>query len=374
MAYKIKKTMYKLSTIFLGFLFLFSACQKRQQQQARPIPELPVIPVSKKSVTTYKSYPANLQGVVSSEIRSKVSGYITDVLVEEGDRVNTGQIIFRLETQALSSDANSAQAQVNSAQIEVDRLKPLVEKNIVSAVRMETAKANLAQAKSDLQSINANINYANIKSPVQGVIGNINLRTGALVSPTDQMPLTTVSDINKIFADFSINEKDYYNILSEKNVDKSDLAKSFGKVELVLANGSTYPVEGEVTSISGRVNPLTGSIKFRATFDNPNLLLKDGASGTVRIPEYNEDVLVIPRLSTFERQGFVLAYKFQKDSVVERQLKLKEAGRLYIVESGLQLGDSIVAKGVNKIKDGSKVKPVQSSLDSIVQSFDRVFK
>lgn len=354
---------------------LLSACQnKQQQQQERPAPQLPVIPVSTKTVTTYKSYPTSLQGIVSSEIRAKVSGYINDVLVDEGERVEKGQTLFRLETQALSSDARSAQARVNSAKIEVNRLKPLVEKKIVSTVRLETAKANLAQAKSDLESIQANIDYATIKSPVQGMVGDINLRTGALVSPTDMMPLTTVADIDQVYADFSINEKEYYSWLADKKLDGSNLADSFQKVELTLPNGTTYPTKGQISSISGRVNPQTGSINFRATFDNPDLLLKDGTSGIIRVPQFYKDALVIPRLSTFERQGYILAYELQKDSVIEKQITTREAGRLYIVESGLALGDTIVAKGVNKIENGSKVKPQRTSLDSIIGSFDQVFK
>ena len=356
-------------------IVLMTACQDQQPQQgSRPAPELPVIPVDTQTVTTYQTYPTNVQGIVSSEIRSKVSGYINEVLVDEGERVEKGQTLFRLETQALSSDARSAQARVNSAKIEVNRLQPLVEKNIVSQVRLETAKANLAQAKSDLQSIQANIDYATIKSPVQGMVGDINLRTGALVSPTDQMPLTTVADIDQVYADFSINEKDYYNLLADTDRDRSDLADSFQEVELVLPNGTPYPLKGKISSISGRVNPQTGSINFRATFNNPDFMLKDGSSGTIRIPQLYKNALVIPRLSTFERQGYILAYQLKKDSVIERQIKTQEAGRLYIVKSGLQQGDTIVAKGVNKIKNGSKVKPVAASLDSIVRSFDRVFK
>jgi len=368
-----------MNKVFRSIAFLLialiTACQDQQpQQRSRPAPELPVISVDTQTVTTYQTYPTNLQGIVSSEIRAKVSGYINEVLVDEGERVEKGQTLFRLETQALSSDAKSAQARVNSAKIEVNRLQPLVDKNIVSQVRLETAKANLAQAQSDLQSIQANIDYATIKSPVQGTVGDINLRTGALVSPTDQMPLTTVADINQIFADFSINEKDYYSLLAEKDLDKSNLAESFQAVELVLPNGKPYPLKGKISSISGRVNPQTGSINFRATFNNPDLILKDGTSGKIRIPQLYKSAIVIPRLSTFERQGYILAYQLKKDSVIEKQIKTREAGRLYIVKSGLKTGDTIVAKGVNKIKNGSKVKPVASSLDSIVRSYDRVFK
>src|SRR5690606_21301372 len=137
----------------------------------------------------YTTYPTSLEGIVDSEVRAKTSGYITHVLVDEGQKVKKGQTLFTLETQSLSQDAAAAKANVNAAQVEVDKLKPLVEKNIISAVQLETAKAKLAQAQSGYNSIAANIGYATIKSPVDGYVGAIPFREGALISPTSQVPL-----------------------------------------------------------------------------------------------------------------------------------------------------------------------------------------
>lgn len=124
-------------------------------------------------------------------------------------------MLFQLETESLSQDAQAAKANVNAAQVEVDKLKPLVEKNIISEVQLETAKAKLQQAKSGYNSIAANIGYAQIKSPVDGVVGKINYRKGALVSQQDQTPLTQVSSIEEIFANFSMNEKEFLDFMSE---------------------------------------------------------------------------------------------------------------------------------------------------------------
>ncbi|MBD3631303.1 efflux RND transporter periplasmic adaptor subunit [Cyclobacterium sp.] len=134
-----------------------------------------------KTVTAYSSYPVGIEGTVNSAVRAKVPGNITDVLVDEGEAVKKGQTLFRLETASLAGEAGAAKANVNAAQVEVDKLKPLVEKGIISNVQLQTAEARLAQAKANYNSITANIGYATIKSPVNGYVGAINYRIGSLV-------------------------------------------------------------------------------------------------------------------------------------------------------------------------------------------------
>jgi len=176
----IKSTMKKKNLIYsfalvLGFLLMLSSCgddKSAQQAQGAPqAPTLPVVTIPTKTVTAYTTYPASIEGIVNSQVQAKISGYITDVLVDEGEKVRKGQTLFRLETQTLSQDAAAANANVNAAQVEVDKLKPLVDKNIISNVQLETAKAKLQQAKSGYNSIAANIDYGNIKSPVDGYVG-----------------------------------------------------------------------------------------------------------------------------------------------------------------------------------------------------------
>ncbi|GAL60766.1 AcrA/AcrE family multidrug resistance protein [Algibacter lectus] len=179
-----KNNLYSILTLSL-ILVVFSCGNKADQaaatQQAPP-PSFPVTAIQQKTVTGYQEYPTNIEGIVNSDVRAKVSGYIQNVLVDEGQKVRKGQALFRLETQSLSQDAGAAKARVNVAQVEVNKLIPLVEKNIISAVQLETAKANLAQAKATLSGVSANIGYATIKSPVDGYVGAINFREGALVS------------------------------------------------------------------------------------------------------------------------------------------------------------------------------------------------
>ena len=358
-------------------ILLLISCKDAPQQASTQVGEFPVIEIPKKSVTSFTSYPARLEGTTSSDVRAKMAGYITDVLVDEGQAVRRGQLLFRLETQSLSQDAEAAQANVNAAQVEVDRLVPLVEKNIISSVQLETAKARLAQAKSSLSSIQANIGYANIQSPVDGFVGSIRYRKGALVSPNDATPLTTVADVRNMYAYFALSERDYINFLSEaKGETLPEKIKNMPPVKLVLANGSIYEHEGKIDAITGQIDRQSGTVSFRAIFPNPGGLLANGSSGTVRVPRSYEDVLVAPEVSTYEQQGVVYVYRVQGDTLaVATPIRIKErVNQMVVIESGIEEGQKIVAQGVGRLRTNTTIKPNPVSFDSIMNSFNTVFQ
>lgn len=340
-------------------------------------PGYPVLEVPRRTVTAFNAYPTNIEGTVNSEVRVKVQGYITDVLVDEGEKVKKGQLLFRIETESLSQDAEAAKANVNAARVEVDKLKPLVEKNIISEVQLETAKARLEQAKSSYNAILANLGYSNIKSPVDGFVGRINFRKGALVSPLDQTPLTQVSAIEDIYAYFSMNEKDFLGLLSDTDVATTEkIIETMPKVTLILANGKEYPFQGTIETISGNIDEQTGTISFRAIFKN-NGMLRNGSSGTIRVPRTYENALVVPSLSTYERQGQTFVYKVISDSLSSNSIRvLSEVKNLYVIadNEGLTEGELILAKGTDKVRPGMKIQPNKVSFDSIAGSFDQVFK
>lgn len=365
----------------LGICILLFSCNDSESKantgSAANIPNYPVLEVPRKTVTAYNSYPASIEGSVNSEVRAKVSGYITEVLVEEGERVKRGQLLFKLETQSLSQDAEAAQANINAAQVEVNKLKPLVEKNIISEVQLETAKARLQQAKSNYNSIAANLGYANIKSPVDGVVGRINYRRGALVSPQDQTAITQVSSINDVFANFSMNEKDFLSFMeSAEGKEMDEKIKNMPEVSLILANGKEYSEKGKIETISGNIDQQTGTVSFRAKFSN-NGMLRNGSSGTIKVPQTFENALVVPSLSTYERQGQTFVYKVKADTLSSNAIKiLSEVKNLYVIQEndGVKEGELILAMGTDKVSPGMKINPNKVSLDSITGSFDQVFK
>ena len=376
-----KRTFTPIIPALLAICILFASCGKEEgaagPAAAQRAPQLPVITLPTKTVTAFTAYPTSIEGIVNSEVRAKISGYITDVLVDEGQKVKKGETLFKLETQSLNQDADAAKANVNAAQVEVDKLKPLVEKDIISNVQLETAKAKLQQAKSSYNSIAANIDYANIKSPVDGYVGAIRLRRGNLVSPSDQMPLTTVSDISKVYAYFSMNEKDYFDFIRDaEGKDINEKIKNLPQVTLLLANGTEYEQKGTIQTINSQVDASTGSISFRAIFDNPTQVLTNGNSGTIKVPKTYENVVVVPKASTFERQGSTFVYALKKDSTtVAKQFKIKaEVENLYVVQSGVKEGDKIVGKGLAKLSGETKIKPQEMPFDSIAKPVKKVFK
>ena len=374
------KKLLSISGLFVLILVLAGCGNEGESQaqtanpQAKPFP---VTEVPQRTLTGYTTYPVKIEGIINSEVRAKVSGYITDVLVDEGQEVKKGQLLFKLETQSLNQDAAAAKANVNAAQVEVDKLKPLVEKNIISNVQLETAKAKLQQAQSSYNSVAANIGYANIKSPVDGYVGSIRLREGALMSPTSTQPLTTVSNISKVYAYFSMNETEYLDFLKEYEGEKvQDKINNMPEVELKLANGTTYSEKGKIETINSQVNENTGSISFRAVFDNPSRLLSNGNSGKIVIPKTYENVLIVPQESTFERQGKVLVYKVgANNKVTSSTLEIiTRIDNLYVVKSGVKQGDTIVAKGLAKLRPDTEIKPQPVAFDSVAKPIEKVFR
>ncbi len=368
-----------LKLLSIAMALTLGACGGKEQQQgaAQQALPFPIVKVGSKQITGFSSYPASIEGIVNSDIRAKVSGYIKQVLVDEGEKVRAGQPLFRLETASLSQDAEAAKASVNAAQVEVDRLGPLVEKGIVSNVQLETAKAKLAQAKSTYNSITANIGYATVRSPIDGYVGAIPYRVGSLISPSDPTPLTTVSDISEVYAYFSMNEKDYLDFIQNAEGETlQDKLDNLPAVNLQLANGSIYKEKGKIQTVTGQVNQSTGTVSFRAIFENPNLMVTNGNSGKVLIPTTYTDAPVIPQAATFERQGQILVYHVKEDNTVSAEVvEIKDRiDNLYVVKSGVKVGDVIVSDGVGKLRPNMPIVPQEVPYDSVVQPLETVFK
>ncbi len=373
---KILYTIIALSS----FLVIISCGENKDNaaaaQEAPPAP-FPVTQLQIKTVTGFTEYPATIEGIVNSDVRAKTSGYIEKVYVDEGQKVRKGQVLFKLETQSLSQDAGAAKARINVAQVEVDKLIPLVEKNIISAVQLETAKANLAQAKANYSGVSANIGYATIKSPIDGYVGSINFREGTLISPSDARPLTTVSEIDQVYAFFSFNEAQYINHLQRsEGTTKAERIKNSPDLSLILANGKMYSEKGRIQTSTGQVNQSTGTIKIRAAFDNPNEILTNGNSGRIRFPIEYKDAIVVPQTATFEQQGNVMIFKLGEDNKVETAILEIEGtvDNLYVVGSGLDVKDKIIISGVGKLRNGMVIAPQDTTFEEAIKPIATLFR
>lgn len=345
-------------------LLILSACGKKEEQapQAQGPMPFPVAVAGRQDATIYEEYTANLEGQQNVEIRAKVNGFIQKIYVDEGQQVKKGQILFKLETQSLSQDAAAARANVEAAQVEVDRLKPLVDRNIISNVQLETAKAKLAQAKAAYSSVAANVGYGTITSPVNGVVGSLPFKEGSLVGTTTQEPLTTVSDAKTVYAYFTMNEKQLLNFTRTfKGATLQEKLNNVSAVSLLLVDGSEYEIKGKLTTASGIMDPATGTTEFRAEFPNPQGVLRSGSSGMVRIPIEKEEAILIPQNAVMDMQGKQLIYILKDDNTVTSRIIETGAtsGKDFIVTSGLEPGEKYVTAGAVKLKDGQQIVPQQ---------------
>ncbi|MBW8324786.1 MAG: efflux RND transporter periplasmic adaptor subunit [Prolixibacteraceae bacterium] len=356
------------------------SCAKKQQGggqagAAGQIKEYPVIAVSSQSTQLFKDYPTKLEGQQTVEIRSKIAGYIEQVMVDEGAFVKKGQVLFRLNANDIQATVRSAEAQVkvaeaevNSARINLEKTKPLVEKNIISKFDLESMEsvfkskeAQLAQANANLQNARANLQYTLITSPAEGTIGTFPYRVGSLVSSATAEPLTTVSNTVKMYAYFSFNEKEFLALTN--GLEGKNLQEKFAKlpdVTLVLADNSVYETPGRIETASGLVDAQTGAVNIRASFPNAEGRLRSGGSGLVRIPQYVDSAIIIPQKTTYELQGKHFVFLVGADNKVHNTEIQILAGNLkdsYVVTSGLKAGDQIVFEGIAALRNDTEIKP-----------------
>lgn len=385
-----KKYHFGILTIAALSLSLKS-CHTAEGDSWTQIPTYPVIEIEKGNYASNLSYPTYLQGIQEIEIRPKVAGYIEEILVDEGQFVEKGQTLFRLESNALSQTTRASKAAIESAQssvevaeIEVQKLQPLVEQKIVSKTQLETAKANLEVAKAKLNtaqntylSNKANEDYTLITSPVNGVIGKLNFRLGALVNPNNTLALTTLSNTEEMYAYFSVGENELNQIT--KDIQGKSLTEKLAQIpglSLQTSNGNIYPLQGKLEASTGKINYKTGAIQLRARFSNPNQHLLSGNSGKILIPQNHTGVIAVPALSTFEIQGMRMVYVLNDSNVLEaRPIQVKEqSDRYFILAGGVHPKEKILAQGVHKIYPNTMISPYTVSMDSLVQSFQTVFK
>ena len=349
------------------------------------IQSLPVITVMDTTAATYKEFSASLEGSKDIEIRPQVDGYLDKIYVDEGAYVRKGQSLFQINARPYVEQLNNAKASLAAAkanlanaQINVDKLTPLVQNNIVSEVKVKEAKAahdamaaSVAQAQSMVQSAGINVGYTLIKAPVDGYIGRLPHKTGSLVGLTTAAPLTVISEIKDVYAYFSLSENDFLQFKSEfegKTVEEK--IKKMPPVELVLPDGSVYQQKGKVQLATGQFDNSIGAISFRAVFPNTDRLLRSGNTGKVRVPKLRNKTLLVPQESTFEIQDKIFVFAvgdsnkvFSKPIVVSG----KTAG-YYFVESGVQAGDKIVFAGTGNLQDGMAIKPQPVSMDSLLKA------
>ena len=371
----------KIIPLALLALTLYGCSSKPQTQQAPPPPALPVAAVTSGTQTTYQEYPASIEGTVNVEVRPQVSGALDKVFVDEGAFVSAGQPIFKINEQPYRAALNNAlaslhaaEAAAGNAQLEVDKLTPLVENKVVSDYQLKTAKASLQVAKANIESAKANVStaqinlgYTLIKAPVSGYIGRLQKKQGSLVSPQDAEALTQLSDVHDVHVYFSLGEKDFVAFKEQyPGTTLKDKLQHLPAVSLLLADGSEYAKQGKIDVIDGQFDKNTGAITIRANFANPNGLLRAGNTGKVRLSLQHTDALIVPESATVEMQDKVFVFALADSNKVKKVPIniVGKSGENYLVKDGLKAGDQIVLSGMDHLAEGMVIAP-QKATDKV---------
>jgi len=375
-----------LNVIIIGVLL--TACTENKPAKTDQLKDYSVFRLQSRPTTTYSDFPATLQGENIVEIRPMVDGYLESIYVQEGATVKKGQLLFSIKNPLYDQAVITANAaikiaiaDVNTARMNVEKVRPLVEKDIVSRYELESAnfslqskEAALAQAKATLANANTNLGYTTLRSPQNGIIGSIPYKIGALVSSTSASALTTLANTGNVFAYFSWNEKQLLSFMS--SIPGSTIQEKLNHmppVTLLLADGTEYQEKGKLETASGLISTQTGTASFKAIFPNPKGIIHSGASGVVRLNQTLDTALLVPQSASYEMQDKRFVYTLTADNrVMSRSIVSKPTndGQFLIVTSGLKNGDKIVLNGTN-LKDSTFIIPKFVKTDSIYSQLQK---
>jgi membrane fusion protein (multidrug efflux system) len=336
----------KTFTIYLLVSWFAMSCENANKTENKESVEVPVLKIVEKDTTIENSFVTDIQAKKNIEIRSRISGIIENIFVNEGQFVSKA-----------SANLQQAEADIKISEIEVAQLQSLFDKNFIASNELDLAKAKLASAKARKSYMEAEknaalqkISFTNITAPFDGVIDVIPFKEGSLLE--NGALLTTLSDLNEVHAYFSIPENMYFELISNNQLGKHQ------KIELVLPNGIKYQYDGTLKTAEGEIDRATGSIRYKVTFPNPDKLIKHGSSGKLVITELQEKSIIIPQKSTFSIQDKVYVFVLNNENKVA--MKNIQVGATlqdtYIIEGGLNKGELIVYEGTQSLRDGDIVK------------------
>lgn len=366
--------MKKIALWVLTAAVMLTSCGSKSNKMGEASNDFAVETIQTTTADLKTSYPATIKGMQDIEIRPKVSGYLVKLLVDEGATVRKGQPLFLIDSEQYRATVKAAKAQIRvcraniaTQKLTVDNKRMLFKQNIISSYDLKMAEntlasyeAQLAAAEAQLQSAQDNLRWCTVTSPADGVVGSIPYRVGSLVSGQSAEALTTVSNISKMYVYFSMTEKQLLALTREAGGVNAAI-KKMPAVSLVLSDGTTYSQSGTISTISGVIDPSTGSVQMRATFDNAQHILRSGGTGSILIPTHASDAIMVPQSATFDVQDKKFVYVVNADkTVATREITVlpQNNGQTYVVASGLRAGERIVIDGVNQLKNGQKINPI----------------
>lgn len=327
---------------------LLSGCESKAQTREEGAVFLTTSPVRTDTEAT-REYVCQIRAIQHIELRALESGYLESIFVDEGQAVKRGQRMFQILPNLYTAERHKAQAETTVAQIEYQNTKKLAAGHVVSQSELALSKAKLDKANAELELAKVHLGFTDIKAPFDGIMDRLHVRRGSLVE--DGELLTTLSDNSKMWVYFNVNEAEYLDYKSQADSGAASVVK------LVMANGKLFANTGKVETIEADFNNETGTIAFRATFSNPDGLLRHGETGKVLMTAPLKNALIVPQKATFDILDKKYVFVVDKDGAVRaRQIAVaKELPQIYVVESGLTEHDKVLLEGLRKVKDGDKI-------------------
>jgi membrane fusion protein (multidrug efflux system) len=384
-----RKSHFQIAIVFLIFGTLFSAgCEKKQEASAGP-PDVQVIEVVQRDVQISKTWVATLNGLINAQIRAQVAGYLIKQTYTNGANVQKGTPLFQIDPRSFQADLNQAQSKFEQAkadleaakarygktQLDVARYTPLAKQSAISQqelddaiqndlaakAQVQAAEANIAAAKAAADSAQLNLGFTSIVSPIDGVAGIASAQLGDYVGP-QSAALTTVSTVNPILANFTPSEQEYLNAMKQTRAPGLSEEEALHKLEwkLALADGSTYPLKGRFYALDREVDVRTGSILVQIEFPNPGNVLRPGGFANIdTVVRTQRDALLVPQRAVSDIQGnYLMAVVDSENKVTIHPVKVgPRIGSMWVIDEGLKPGDRVIAEGVQKVKEGSRVNP-----------------
>lgn len=358
--------MKKFSVLFcFAGLLINAGCghSEQKQEEEKFLVTTPVL----QDTLVYKNYVCQIHSIQHIELRALEKGYLQHINVDEGQHVKKGQLLFQIMPVIYQAETQKAQAEVNFVDIEYQTTKKLADSNIVSKNELGLAKAKLDKAKAELELAKAHLGFTEINAAFDGFVGLFRARSGSLLDEGDL--LTTLSDNSKMWVYFNVPEAEYLSYIQSK----ANNAK-MQEVKLQMANNQLFDQTGIIETIEADFNNETGNIAFRATFPNPQGILRHGETGNILMPVPLKNALIIPQKSTFEILDKKYVFVIDENNVAKsREITVgMELPHLFVVTKGLDKNDKILLEGLRKVKNEQKIsydfvepKKAMSELDKL---------
>ncbi|MCD2449376.1 efflux RND transporter periplasmic adaptor subunit [Methylicorpusculum oleiharenae] len=362
-----------ICSLALMLVFMTTACEKEKQIQAPPPPVVQVTEVQQRNVPVYQEWVGSLDGMVNAQILAQISGYLIKQHYQEGQRVKKGQLLYEIDPRVFQAALDGArsnlarqEALLKTARLDMDRVQRLLPEKAVSvrdrdnAVGREASVlAEVMAARSAVDSAQLQLGFTKITSPIDGIAGLSKTQLGNLVGPgSSNAVLTTVSQVDPIKAFIPLSEQQYLEFVRERQ--NGGESKQDRPLELILADGSTYPHPGKFFFADRQVDVRTGTIQAAILFPNPGSFLRPGQYARVRaIVKNREGALLVPQRAIIDMQGRKLVAVVNADNTVAIRpvVTAENVDTLIVVEQGLQVGERVIVEGIQKARAGAKVDP-----------------